>query len=681
MPETIPILQEATAGPIDVSRPTDDPYGNAKIHGKGRRLRLFLGLFVFTSALGITYCLLRPAMYQAVAVLILKPASGSEAAGAAGSLFGAADKSELVVAQQVLTSHSILDQVRETLHNDPLGRQGAEAVSLKKIKQMVRVELIPEGNLIRLFAEGPDPNVAVRTLASWISVYMKAFEEYQNRALAASMDSLDREIGGLEDRLEAKRKELEIFRKLNDITSLQREENQLVSRLRGLNDSLVRARERLVNARARLQSLEEAQSRGEDILEGRELRLVTSLEEKAESLRDQLRELGMRYTERYMALDPKVRNLRSQLERTEEKIRTTRIQAERAVLDAARQEVFGAQKAAADLEEQIKEHKSKIQDFNEKFSKHEALLEEVKSLEALVRNRAQNRLQKDVAPEQTVPKLSLLESPTVSERPVRPHYLRDVGIVAAGSLLLSLLGIWLVEFLQRSPERKEPAQSTTLIFQPNVLHSPDTAEKKLLGQPQRSEAKAVWRELSPLEIKAMVEKAAPEEALILGLLLSGVKEEEVESLRWEHVHLQEGFLDIPGPYSRRIPLPGLCVRALQPMINQRQGDAGEGTLTGREWGGLLLVDLQGVPLKVQEIRKRLTCLAQEAGLAAPSEVTPECLRHTYLLFLVRQGIRLSSLETVVGKVSPDFYAQYGIYAPPGPGKDPQNMVLRMPVLD
>lgn len=681
MSESIPMIPKSGAAPMDLPRGTARMNENGSVEDRHRRLLVFLGLFLFMTALGAAYNFLRPSLYQAVAVLWLKPPESSNAAGLQGGGLNTADKSELVVAQQVLTNHSLLEQLQNKLENDPSRIPSGNSISLDTIQRMIRVELVPEGNLIRLHVEGPDREGALRTLETWISEYLTTFEESQRRALAATKESLDQSIGALEDRLELKRKELEVFRKLNDIISLQREENQLVSRLRGLNDSLTRARERLTHARARLQSLEEARARGEDLLEGRELQLVTALEQKAENLRDQLHDLGQRYTERYMALDPKIRNLRSQLERTEEKIRVTRVQAQAAVVDAARQEVVGAQRALEDLEEQAKQFKDKIQDFNEKFARHEALVEEVKSLESLVRSRAQNRMHKEVAPEEAIPKLSLLESPTVSERPVRPHYLRDMGIVAAGAVLLSLMGVWLVEFLQRSPEKKPPAQSTTLIFQPNVLPGPKSAHNPLPTLSHVAEPRPVWRELSPLEIRAMAQKATPQDALILGLLLSGVQEHELERLRWDHVDTRRGLLTVPGTFGRPVALPGVCLRALEAMLKTDQTLTPEVSSTDQSRQGPLFVDAHGSPLGIGEMRKRLTCLAQEAGLAAPAEVTPEVLRYTFLMFLVRQGIRLGALESVAGEIPDVMYAHYGAYAPPGPGKDPQAISRIMPVLD
>jgi hypothetical protein len=46
-------------------------------------------------------------------------------------------------------------------------------------------------------------------------------------------------------------------------------------------------------------------------------------------------------------------------------------------------------------------------------------------------------------------------------------------------------------------------------------------------------------------------------------------------------------------------------------------------------------------------------------------VTPDALRHSYLAFLVRQGIRLGDLVRIVGRLTPERAAAYGDLASPG----------------
>ncbi len=73
------------------------------------------------------------------------------------------------------------------------------------------------------------------------------------------------------------------------------------------------------------------------------------------------------------------------------------------------------------------------------------------------------------------------------------------------------------------------------------------------------------------------------------------------------------------------------------------------------------------PLDAREATVLLSCLAHDAGLADPDELSPQRLRHTYLAFLVRQGARLTELEQRAGHLAPTALAEYRIFSPPGRG--------------
>ncbi|SHF81651.1 Uncharacterized protein involved in exopolysaccharide biosynthesis [Desulfacinum infernum DSM 9756] len=647
--------------------------GSAPSDGRrGRRLSVFLGLFGCLGALTLTYCFLRPPVYRAEASLILKP-TPPQATEISPPGPSPAGKSDLVVAHQVLLSRSMLEKVREELSSGNGSPEPVRELGTDEIARMVGARMVPEGNLIRLFAEGSDRTVLLHVLRTWIRVYLATFEESQKAALAMDSETLDEEVRALEARLESKRQELELYRQVHDIVSLEREENQLVSRLRGLNESLARARETLVTAESRLKALLEARARGEDILEGRELRAVLSLQEKAEALRDQLRDLRERYTEKYMNLDPRVRGLRAQLERIERKIVQTRTEAEAAALDKARQDVETARRSVVQLEAQVAEHEEKARDFNAKFARHQALVEELKDLEALYRRRKEQRIQREVSPAQHVPRLSVLEQPEAGENPVRPHYLRDAGIGMAGVLVVSLFGLWLFEFLLRSPRKEEAAGGPTLIFQPNVSRSMEPPPPKALLEDSAGGAvPGPARELSPLEIEAMMGAADPVDGALVYLLLTGLRADEVATLRWGEVDLEKGWVRLSGNPPRLIPLEGRGREALKGLLESYHREPPDKSAP-------VFVKEDGAPMTAEEIRARLLFLAQDAGLASPGAVTPDALRHTYLLFLVRQGIRLSALEQVAGPVDGSFFSRYGAVAPPGPGRDPEEVARVLPV--
>ena len=67
----------------------------------------------------------------------------------------------------------------------------------------------------------------------------------------------------------------------------------------------------------------------------------------------------------------------------------------------------------------------------------------------------------------------------------------------------------------------------------------------------------------------------------------------------------------------------------------------------------------------EELRAAVSVAAVDAGIDDPGSVTPEALRHTYLVHLVRQGARLGELGRLVGPVPAVQLQKYGRYSPPG----------------
>ena len=55
-------------------------------------------------------------------------------------------------------------------------------------------------------------------------------------------------------------------------------------------------------------------------------------------------------------------------------------------------------------------------------------------------------------------------------------------------------------------------------------------------------------------------------------------------------------------------------------------------------------------VSAEDLSALITYSANDAGIAKPNEVTPDALRHTYLAFLVRQGLKLSEIRRVAGRL-------------------------------
>ena len=74
----------------------------------------------------------------------------------------------------------------------------------------------------------------------------------------------------------------------------------------------------------------------------------------------------------------------------------------------------------------------------------------------------------------------------------------------------------------------------------------------------------------------------------------------------------------------------------------------------------------GRPATRESIDAQILCAAHDAGLEDPANVNAACLRHTYVAYLVRQGIRFADLTSLVGELPADLLGAYTTFAPPGP---------------
>jgi site-specific recombinase XerD len=74
------------------------------------------------------------------------------------------------------------------------------------------------------------------------------------------------------------------------------------------------------------------------------------------------------------------------------------------------------------------------------------------------------------------------------------------------------------------------------------------------------------------------------------------------------------------------------------------------------------------------------CAAVDSGLPDPEEITAEAIRHSYITYLVRQGLRLSDLEQITGHLEPSVISSYSAYSPPQQGRHISDIELIHPAL-
>ncbi|WP_087870368.1 hypothetical protein [Bathymodiolus platifrons methanotrophic gill symbiont] len=55
--------------------------------------------------------------------------------------------------------------------------------------------------------------------------------------------------------------------------------------------------------------------------------------------------------------------------------------------------------------------------------------------------------------------------------------------------------------------------------------------------------------------------------------------------------------------------------------------------------------------------------AVDAGFSETQEINAESISHSYIVYLVKQGMRLSELEQIIGYLDPTTLSKYSRYSP------------------
>jgi integrase len=359
-------------------------------------------------------------------------------------------------------------------------------------------------------------------------------------------------------------------------------------------------------------------------------------------------------------MDPRARSLRARIAELEQQIKTQREASQQAALREAEEEVAAARDAARRIREQMAADRQEVGQFTARFNEYRSLQEELTQLEKAHRDAVERRAKLEATERGRTPAVRTLEAATIPREAWRPLYLRDAGLSIAAALLAALAAVWLVELFNR-PEPQPPVVIAQPVV-PGVLVHGGPRPVALPGQrhavleaPDRAllpPPPALPRELDGGEVEKLVAAGDDDARIAMLLLLHGVAPEEMVGLRRGDIDVARRAIRVGGEWPREIPIGGALERAL--AAKAADADAPLAPLRG------------GRPATPADLAGAILYAAHDAGIARPSEATPAALRHTYIAFLVRQGIRFADLARVVGHLPPEALAAYGDLAPAGP---------------
>jgi hypothetical protein len=334
--------------------------------------------------------------------------------------------------------------------------------------------------------------------------------------------------------------------------------------------------------------------------------------------------------------------------------------------------VEAARLAVATLETQLKDHQREVQQFTERFKEFKALEENLARLDELHAGNAERLAQIEVRNFKKYPPIQVVEWARLPTRPIYPDYGRDLMIALGIALGLALFATWLVEYLS---ERSSTTQSGPYLGvrvyageRPQALDvapgdnrlTHGAAEPPAAAQAPPRRLPALPRELSGIEVGALLQAVEAPADGYAALLLSGVSPYELPLLHAACFDQASGELAVPGSHPRRFTLS---------------------PATWRHVAGIRAdMDEERMGLTVAELDGRLRQAARDARLSDAEAIDALALWHTYVVYLVRQGIDAADLSARVGPIPPAVQDALMQHAPPGGSRPLERIDFTYPVL-
>lgn len=614
-----------------------------------RRIIVFAAVFLPALALSLGYLFTRAPEYRAEARLQITPASVAPRPDEVIPIGDRTASKSFLTEVQILTSRPLIETVVAHLKSSGQLQGGDfDPDPVESVQRMLSAETVEGTQVVLLSAEGARRELLAPIVNEVVQTYEARLEETYKKLAAGADADLTEELRLLDEKVAAKRSAVDAFRARYDIVSLERDENQVLTRLKGLGTALNEANDRVATAEGRLKALRDS---GQAVVRSKDNPTVADMEKRASQMREDLRELSRKYTQQYLDLDPDVKALKAKLADVEQQIQTERSSSQKTEVVEAQQELASARESVVRLKQELDGNKQAAQEFTARFGEYKALQTDLDQLEELHRGALERLAKLEAQERESAPRMTVLESAAPPSKAWRPLYALDAGLGVVGSLLLGFFAVWFVEFF--SP-RAAPDPAVVIHDRWGaggiaLGHDPRAAQPVLMeaDAPRLLANETALRELTDGEIDALLRAVPDNGRLALVGLLSGLQPAELIGLRWHDIDADAGKINLPGESARPMPLED----PIRQLVAERR------TLQPDQ-SGTVLQSEAGRALAEEDINNLVLYAAYDAALDRAEEVTPRALRHTYICFLIRQGIRLADIGRVVGRIPQDELTAY-----------------------
>ena len=620
---------------------------------RSQRLIIFVIVFSLSAAVSLTYNYSRPAIYRSSATVLTSAMTAIDSDGAV------ADTQHVAIQKQLLLGHELLHKTWARLK---ASTDAASKLTDADIQKLLTVAPIPDTNLVEIRAEGADAEFLPLLVNTWTDVYQEAGAEDIKKSTANTTQLIADELKGLAEKINVKRAELEAFRKNVDISSSGREENEPLARLNGVTNSLNKAGEDEVKAKAALDAVKSAIERGQAVVPEREQGNMQAMENRLQDLQEKLTDFDKKFTRDYMFKKFGYNPIPEQIKKLEAEIKKKQDYGKRIVLTEAENNYAAARQTAAEIRAQLAEYKKQAAAFTAKFAEYDRLKTDLEGLEQIDRETQERLVKIETSQKEKYPQVTVIDRAYVASTPLRPDYSRDALIALAGSLVLGLFTVGIADYLTRKQQ-----QPSAITLSGIHLYNPAAADRLNYGQtfvqpleqkPGNALASPLLRELSSHQLRQLLNAANLKAKQLIGFLLSGLTIDEAALLTAAQIDLETATLTVGGVSPRALAV-GSSFKALL-------AQSGDHPAWDRQ--------------SADDLAAALLCAAVDSGLPNPGEITAAAIRHSYIAYLVRQGLRLSELEQITGRLEASVISSYSAYSPPQQGRSLDEIEWQHPAL-
>ena len=552
---------------------------------------------------------------------------------------------QITLHQQRMKSNNVLSFVAKELEQSQM-----LIIKVQTLFDALVVEASLTGRIITLKANGSDPQILKPIIDAWIKVYLQLVASETQINNTDDLLVVDQQLEFLELKITEQAQLLQSFASHNNITSLERDENRVLSQAKNLGANLDQALAEQAQTQALLDSLVESINNGESIVRPMDNAQIDAIKLSLQEVNANLSALSEKYTQAYLERDQAIlaqqqKSLQLQA-LLEEQIKMSQVDY---LLDVKRK-LSAARGKVEKMNTQLVEQNKLTQVFSQNLEQYKRLDDALKALQ----NQAQTLKNQQIAQEVSKPfdaKISLLEPAFIPDFAIGPNYSLNSLISLIAAVIVAVLALLLFSFIFK---QNGAASSNHFVLMPGQARANDysimgSAQNGQLAAPDPRLSSALvtsasqsLRLLNIDESQKLFSVANDQGKALIGLILSGVSVDELSLIKKGDCSQDYLMLQINNQFSRIISIQKNLAEVLQALCNN---------LTNEQtvWSNI----------KSQEdFVQLLVNIGHDAQITFPNQLSLNVLRHTYLTYLASQGARLNDIEQVAGYTSPSDLALY-----------------------